>query len=355
MKEERDMLVLSLPFVAAVAAGQILSPSHEAAFLAAAALFGMILYFWLRAPRSVAYYIILMFCCGLFCSFTGRLLSLSDVAEDGLPAFLRAQLAGCVDGLSFKSGDTGAMVKALVLGDRSGLTPQLTQAFRASGAAHVLALSGLHLGIFYLCLSWILKPLGNSPTAKKIKSFTIMILAGAYVVLAGASASLVRALLFIVLRESAALLHRKISLLRILLAALTLQLIFSPGQIATPGFQLSYLAVAGIAILYPWLEGLYPKADNDRFNIPRKIWQLCSLSISCQVFTTPVAWLQFGSLPKYFLLANLLIMPLATAFTAVSIFIVFLAPIGLCPGFLLSAADVFSNLMIQILTIIAGM
>ena len=153
----------------------------------------------------------------------------------------------------------------------------------------------------------------------------------------------------------AALLHRKISLLRILLAALTLQLIFSPGQIATPGFQLSYLAVAGIAILYPWLEGLYPKADNDRFNIPRKIWQLCSLSISCQVFTTPVAWLQFGSLPKYFLLANLLIMPLATAFTAVSIFIVFLAPIGLCPGFLLSAADVFSNLMIQILTIIAGM
>ena len=84
MKEERDMLVLSLPFVAAVAAGQILSPSHEAAFLAAAALFGMILYFWLRAPRSVAYYIILMFCCGLFCSFTGSLLSLSDVADDGV-------------------------------------------------------------------------------------------------------------------------------------------------------------------------------------------------------------------------------------------------------------------------------
>ncbi len=354
MKEERDIVVLSLPFTAAVAAGTLLPPSYGAAMAASALLFLTLAYFIERKPRNVAAYAFLMFACGLFCAFSGGLTSLSSNADGaGFAASLRASLAASVDTLPFDSETTPALVKALALGDRSGISQDLAAAFRASGAAHILALSGLHLGIFYLCLSYLLAPLGRSPRVKKIKCAVIILLSVAYVIVAGASASLVRALIFIILRESAQLLHRKVSLLRILLAALMIQLIISPGEISSAGFQLSYLAVGGIAILFPWLEGLYPAGG--RFDFVRKVWQLSALSISCQLFTAPVAWLRFRSFPKYFLLANLLAMPVATLLTASAIMIVILAPLKLCPAFLLSVADFASNLLTSILSTISTM
>ena len=354
MKEERDIVYLSLPFTAAVAVGNLLSPSYGAAIASAAVLFISIAYFIERKPRSMAAYAFLMFACGMFCSLTGGLSAMSDATS--MPhwqAAVRGRLAGAVDALPFTSDGTAALVKALALGDKSSLAPEVTAAFRASGAAHILALSGLHLGIFYLCLSYLLAPLGRSPRVKKIKCVIIILLSAAYVIVAGASASLVRALIFIILRESAQLLCRKISLLRILLAALMIQLIISPGEITSAGFQLSYLAVGGIAILYPWLEGLYPAGG--RLDFVRKIWQLLALSISCQLFTAPVAWLRFHSFPKYFLLANLLAMPVAMLLTASAILIVVLAPLHLCPSFLLHIADFTSSLLTNILDVISTM
>ncbi|MDY6277563.1 MAG: ComEC/Rec2 family competence protein [Bacteroidales bacterium] len=354
MKEERDIVYLSLPFTAAVAAGTLMSPSYGAAAVSAAILFFTLGYFILRKPRSAAAYAFLMFACGLFCSLTGGLAVLSDAGS--APAWqlaLRARLAGAVDALPFTGDGTASLVKALALGDRTSLAPAVTGVFRASGASHILALSGMHLGIFYMCLSWLMAPLGKSPVARKVKSVVIILLSAVYVVVAGASASLVRALIFIILRESAQLLHRRISLLRILLAALMIQLMLSPGEIASAGFQLSYLAVAGIALVFPWLEALYP--SGGRLDFTRKIWQLCALSISCQLFTAPVAWARFGSFPKYFLLSNLLAIPPATILTATSIAIVLLAPFGLCPAFLLHLADFASSLLTSLLTTISEM
>ena len=354
MKEERDIVYLSLPFTAAVAVGNLLSPSYGAAIASAAVLFISIAYFIERKPRSMAAYAFLMFACGMFCALTGGLMALSSTTDaNGFASSLRTELSASVDALPFAGDGTAALVKALALGDKSSLAPEVTAAFRASGAAHILALSGLHLGIFYLCLSYLLAPLGRSPRVKKIKCVIIILLSAAYVIVAGASASLVRALIFIILRESAQLLCRKISLLRILLAALMIQLIISPGEITSAGFQLSYLAVGGIAILYPWLEGFYPAGG--RLDFVRKIWQLLALSISCQLFTAPVAWLRFHSFPKYFLLANLLAMPIAMLLTASAILIVVLAPLHLCPSFLLSVADFTSSLLTSILEIISTM
>ena len=347
-------MFLSLPFTAAVAVGNMLSPSYGAAIASASLLFLFLAYVIERKPRSVAAFAFLMFACGLFCALTGGLSAMSDAAGPaGWQAAVRGRLAGAVDAQPFTGDGTAALVKALALGDRSSLAPDVTAAFRASGAAHILALSGLHLGIFYLCLSYLLSPLGRSPRVKKIKCAVIILLSAAYVIIAGASASLVRALIFIILRESAQLLCRKISLLRILLAALMIQLIISPGEIRSAGFQLSYLAVGGISILYPWLDGLYPAAG--RLDFVRKIWQLCALSISCQLFTAPVAWLRFHSFPKYFLLANLLAMPVAMLLTASAILIVVLAPLHLCPSFLLTIADFTSHLLTNILEIISTM
>lgn len=349
-------MYLSMPFTAAVAVGTMLSPSHGAASLAGAAISLSLAYFIVRKPRSMAAYAFLMFACGLFCSLAGGLSALSDAASaPDWQAAVRGYLKSAVDSLPFSSDGTAALVKALALGDRSSLSPEVTAAFRASGASHILALSGLHLGIFYLCLSYLMAPLGKSPTVRKLKSLIIIVLSAGYVIIAGASASLVRALLFIILREGASMMYRKISLLRILLSAMMIQLMLCPGEIASASFQLSYLAVGGIALIYPWLSVLYPDDGSARFNPVRKIWQLACLSISCQLFTAPVAWIRFRSFPKYFLLANLLAIPPATILTASAIAIVVLAPTGWCPSFLISVADFFASLLTKILEIISTM
>ena len=358
MKEEKDMLCLSLPFAAAVAVGVSLSPSYA---LAGLIHFALVLCMGFAAfrlvPRRLGFYVGLMVLCGLFCGFTGGLQGLTFADGAGAFSNIRSALAGAVDSLDFPSPDTGALVKALALGDRSSLSPELKEAFRASGASHILALSGLHLGVFYLCLSYLLAPLGKAPVIKKFKSATIIILTAGYVLLSGCSPSIVRAGLFILLREGAGLLHRKISLLRSVLAALMIQLILSPVQITAAGFQLSYLAVAGIAVLYPILRDLWPSEGpaQDRFDIPQKIWRLCCLSISCQIFTAPVAYIRFGSLPKYFLLANLMALPVAGLATGLSMLAVTGSGAGWCPAPLIQLLDSVLSALVWILKTISTM
>ena len=131
-----------------------------------------------------------------------------------------------------------------------------------------------------------------------------------------------RAWLFIVLRETALILERKVRPSDILAGALILQEAMDPTAVREIGFQLSYLAMTGIVFLYPKLQKLWPEEEgfsgtsrrsNGLLSIGlHKVWDISALSISCQVFTGPLAWWKFGSFPLFFLLTNLLCMPLMT-------------------------------------------
>ena len=123
-------------------------------------------------------------------------------------------------------------------------------------------LSGLHLGILYLMLLWITAPLGNSRVSRIVRFLLIVSASGFYSLLTGAGPSIVRAFLFILLNEACKLAGREREPLRVLLAGLTIQLALKPGVIASVGFQLSYLAMTGIYLLYPMLESLYPLATG---------------------------------------------------------------------------------------------
>ena len=102
------------------------------------------------------------------------------------------------------------------------------------------------------------------------------------------------------LRETSCCLERKTDSRDILCNGLILQLALTPHALFDVGFQLSYLAMSGITFLFPILNKWYHG----------KIWESCALSISCQVFTGPLAYLKFGSLPLYFMLTNLISIPL---------------------------------------------
>ena len=258
-----------------------------------------------------------------------------------------------IDGIPFPSEITAPLLKAFLTGDRSGLSPDTVRMFRESGGAHLLALSGLHIGILYLILSRILWPLGNSPRVRRFRYALVTLSAGLFTLMTGASPSIVRAFLFIFLNETARIACRPRDPLRVLSTALLIQLVITPSAITSPGFQLSYLAMAGIFLLFPVLDSWYPKGP--RFDPVRKIWEAAALSISCQMFTGPLAWFRFHTFPTYFLLTNLLALPLTTLLMGSAVITLALQGMHSCPGFLIQATDGLCQAMVLFLQIISSM
>ena len=229
-------------------------------------------------------------------------------AERALDGLLRA-----IDAADFPHADTAALLKALLAGRRESLDSATVAAFRAAGASHILALSGLHLGILYGILQAALAWMGRSRAAVAARSVLSVGAAAFFLLMTGAAPSLVRAFLFICLNELSRLLPgRRRHLTAIFFAALTIQLAVSPGVVTSLGFQLSYLALLGIVLVFPRLEAWYPAAR--RADPLRRLWSAMALTLSCQVFTAPLVWLRFRTFPRFFLLTNLGALPLTSAF-----------------------------------------
>ena len=291
---------------------------------------------------------------GAFCAFTDAFPGADRVTflERWTSAWAE-RLRAFIDGIPFPSEGTAPLLKALLTGDRSGLSQDTVRVFRESGGAHLLALSGLHIGILYLLLTRLLWPLGNSPRARRVRYALIVLAAGLFTLMTGASPSIVRAFLFIFLNETARIACRPRDPLRTLSTALLIQLVLTPSAISSTGFQLSYLAMAGIFLLFPILEGWYPKSA--RFDPVRKIWEAAALSISCQVFTGPLAWFRFHTFPTYFLLTNLFALPLTTLLMGSAVTTLMLRGVHLCPGFLIRATDWLCQALVWILQVISSM
>lgn len=273
---------------------------------------------------------------------------LSLFAEDAVHA-LRAN----IDRLGFASSETAPLLKALLTGDKSDLSRGTVSAFRGSGASHILALSGLHIGIIYLLLDYLTRLAGRSPLSRILRYGFVLLASAFFTLMTGATPSIVRAFLFILINETLRLTGRPRNPVRVLCLALFIQLVLSPLSIRSIGFQLSYLAMSGIFLLYPILERWYP--DGGRRDPMRWIWKSAALSISCQVFTAPLVWHCFHSFPRHFLLTNLLALPLTSLVMGSAILTLAWSVLAPCPTWLLQATDLLSTALIRTLEIISSM
>ena len=268
------------------------------------------------------------------------------------------RMQDAIDRLPFQDGRCNAIAKALITGERGDIPKTVISAFRDSGASHILALSGLHLGIIYGIINRLASIFGNHHRIWIPRSVVIILLCGFYTLATGAGASIVRAFLFILLAESARLTHRHGSTGQLLSAALIIQLTLSPQSVRSAGFQLSYAAMAGIAFILPHLQSIWPGNifdDRPLTKGVRRIWDICAMSISCQITTAPLAWFHFGTFPKYFLLTNLLALPLTGLIIPSLLVAVFLETLGICPEFVITVCEALITALTSALEVIGTM
>lgn len=228
-----------------------------------------------------------------------------------------------------RNGDeeTASVLAALTLGDVSGLPRQLKDDYSTAGVSHILALSGSHLAVLYALLELLFSVLLYRWRAGRIAGKTIIILLlWNFVLLAGCQPSIIRASVMYTLLVSASFFSRKALSLNSLAAAAFFMLSVDPYSLFDVGFQLSFLAVLGILFFN---RTLYTRLRT-RYKVVNYIVSVVTVSLSVQLISFPLVLYYFSSFPLYFLLANLLIVPVSSVvlFVALTGFFLQCIPVG---------------------------
>ncbi len=195
------------------------------------------------------------------------------------------------------------VITAILLGYDENLDPELAKHYSGAGVSHILSVSGMHVGVIYLFLNFLLGFLDKRKGGKLIKSILLLLLVWFYAFLTGLSPSVLRAATMFTFVIFGNIFDRHVSIYNSLLASLLFLIILNPNLLYGVGFQLSYLAVFSIVWLQKPIYNLWhPK--NKPIDV---VWQLASVSIAAQVLTTPICLYYFHQFPNYFMIANILI------------------------------------------------
>ncbi len=227
--------------------------------------------------------------------------------------------------LAHLNPDNLSIISALTVGYKDLLSAQTSQSFSQTGAMHVLAVSGLHVGIIYLVLNYLLS-IFFKKKRRWIKTILILIVLWAYALITGFSPSVLRATVmfsFIVIGQN---LNRPKNIYNTIAASAFLLLLFNPYNLIEIGFWLSYLAVLGIIFLYPKIYGLFYFGKSFFGKLADKIWSLIAVSIAAQITTFPIAFYFFHQFPNYFILTNLFVIPLVSVIVYVAMFLLIVSP-----------------------------
>jgi competence protein ComEC len=198
-----------------------------------------------------------------------------------------------------------SVVIALVLGQKDALTSEVKTAYTNAGTMHVLAVSGLHVGILYGLLQLFLGLLKGLRGIRWVSPIISLAALWFYAFVTGLSPSVLRATLMFTVVALAGILNRKTNLYNTLAASAFLLLFWNPMLLFAVGFQLSYLAVVGIVYLQPKIY----HALTFRNWLFDKLWMLSSLSLGAQLATMPLVLYYFHQFPTYFLVANWVVVP----------------------------------------------
>lgn len=198
-----------------------------------------------------------------------------------------------------------AVASALVLGVTDNLDNELLNAYAATGAMHVLAVSGLHISIIYMILLWLMKPVLKLKSGEWILAITSLVLLWIYAFITGLSPSVLRAVTMFTFIALARPTQQSTNIFNTLGASVFCLLLFDPYLIMSVGFQLSYLAVIGIV----YLQSAFYNLWEPKSYLADETWKISCVSVVAQIATFPLGLLYFHQFPNYFLISNLLVIP----------------------------------------------
>ena len=229
------------------------------------------------------------------------------------------------------TGKAYPIASALVLGIRNSLDDELKTAYSSTGTIHVLAVSGLHIVIIYGLLFFVFGFVKNVRGGDVLFTCIIFVLLWLYAFVTGFSASVVRAVTMFSFVLLAQLINRKSNIYNTLALSAFIMLCFNPFLVMDAGFQLSYLAVLGIVLLYEPIYGLIEFKNK----VADKIWAMAVVSIVAQLATAPITMYYFNQFSFSFLLANFIAIPLSSLalFTSLAVIALnWISPVALFVG-----------------------
>lgn len=231
--------------------------------------------------------------------------------------------------------DELSIINALILGQRQGIDKNLYDSYTNAGAIHILAVSGLHVGIILLILSFVLKPLERIKHGYFIKTIVILLLLWSYAIIAGGSASIVRATTMFSIVAIGLNLKRTSNIYNTLATSIFVLLLIKPSFIFDVGFQLSYAAVFAIVSIQPIIEPLL----KPKYKLLSLLWKTLTVTVSAQFGIIPISLYYFHQFPSLFWLSNLVIIPILGIILGLGLLVITLALIDILPEFL---ADIFA-------------
>ncbi len=223
--------------------------------------------------------------------------------------------------------DEFSVINALLLGQRQEISKNLLNNYVKAGAIHILAISGLHIGIVLLFLSWLFYPITKLKHGTALKTILIICILWVFAFITGLSASVVRAVTMFTFIAIGNSLKRGKNTKHSLITSAFILLLINPMFLFDVGFQLSYLAVFSIVYTEPIISSIW----RPKYIILNKIWKLFTVSIAAQIGILPLSLFYFHQFPGLFLLSNIIIIPFLGVILFCGIIVILLALFNYLP------------------------
>lgn len=228
-----------------------------------------------------------------------------------------------------------AVLQALVLGYKKDIDKEQYRAFAAAGALHILAVSGLHVGILFFVFTKLLSPLRYVKFGKQTRSILVVSLLWGFAILAGLSPSVVRAVTMFSFFALAGMLDRPTNGFNTLFLSYFVLLLYEPSWLFHVGFQLSYLAVFHIL----WIQPKLYKRYIPKYHLDRMLWGIATVTLAAQLGVAPLSVYYFHQFPGLFFITNLVILPFLSLVLISGLIVVLLTVFELLPQSVALAYD----------------
>ncbi len=237
------------------------------------------------------------------------------------------------------------IAEALLIGYKEDLDKDIVQSYSNTGVVHIIAISGMHLGLIYIVLVWVFSRLPLIKRSAITKVILVLSCLWLFSLITGASASVLRSAVMFTCIITGKEFFRKTSIYNSIAASAFLLLAYDPYLLWDVGFQLSYFAVGGIV----WLQKPVYNLLYVKNRVLRYIWEMCAITIAAQALTFPICIYYFHQFPVSFLLTNLICVPLSTVILFAEIGLIILSWIPLAAGIIGKLTYVLTWLMNMII------